>query len=164
METLETFHETGMELMPAENFSQIMLLDKLEISDFAGGLVEHVIHEGGDLLLLTAQSKKIVWFGTELERLSKKSAVPQLANCGKYAVTRAGVKLTLKSGSEGQYDYTGDPVWRQMKAALTERETFLKGLPKTGMAVADPETGEFYTPMPPTRKGGYGETIAAQIL
>lgn len=162
---METLQANPTEFIQIDGIpTAITLLNKIQISDYAGAVVERTVEDGGDTLTLIAVSKKFGLLASEIERLGKRAGLSELAKYGKEVVTRAGVRLTLKPGSDGQFDYSNDPVWRQMNTALTERETFLKGLPKTGMAVADPETGEFYTAMPPTRKGGYGETIAAQIL
>jgi hypothetical protein len=75
-------------------------------------------------------------------------AMTEIAKYGKEKPTVNGAVVTSSQRSVYDYESTGDPVWKELKQKLKDREKFLQNIPSGG--VADPETGEMI--MPPTIK------------
>lgn len=63
-----------------------------------------------------------------------------------------GSVVDISSRSTPDYNSCGDPVYDDLKERLKAREQFLKSLPKEGLIVTDPETGETKTIFPPIFK------------
>ncbi len=71
---------------------------------------------------------------------------------GKEKPTVNGSVIDISSRSTPDYNTCGDPVYNELKEKLKARELFLKNLPKEGLIVTDPDSGETKTIYPPTFK------------
>lgn len=63
-----------------------------------------------------------------------------------------GSVVDIQSRSTPDYNSCCDPVYDSLKEQLKAREQFLKNIPKEGLIVTDPETGETKTIFPPVFK------------
>jgi biotin synthase-related radical SAM superfamily protein len=63
-----------------------------------------------------------------------------------------GSVVDISSRSTPDYNSCNDPVYDDLKEKIKAREQFLKALPKEGLIVTDPETGETKTIFPPIFK------------
>lgn len=79
-------------------------------------------------------------------------AVSERAKWGKEKPVVNG--SVVDTGSKTTYDYKacGDAVWESLKEQLQAREKFLKTIPREGLIVTDPNTGETVTIYPPAEK------------
>lgn len=86
----------------------------------------------------------------------KETCIKELEKHGKCGASVLSAKMEkVEAGTK--YDYSGCPVWRELKATvdtasadLKDRETFLKGLKKP-MHETDPETGEMREILQPVK-------------
>jgi hypothetical protein len=84
--------------------------------------------------------------------------IEEIRKHGKHA-DHFGAKLeVMEAGTKYHYEGCGDTEWemldarlRSIKNDLTEREKFLKTVPKDGLIVTDPHTGDTVTIYPPTK-------------
>lgn len=60
-----------------------------------------------------------------------------------------GVKMTVESRTT--YNYSNDPIWKNLQKQMKERESLLKAI-KEPIEVLDPESGEVVTVYPATKK------------
>lgn len=63
-----------------------------------------------------------------------------------------GSVVDISSRSTPDYNSCNDPVYDELKEKIKAREQFLKAIPKEGLIVTDPETGETKTIFPPVFK------------
>jgi hypothetical protein len=96
------------------------------------------------------QAKIIVESVEELKKDSQifECASTEIAKYGKEKPTINGAVVTPGSKSTYDYESTGDPVWKELKEKIQEREKFLKAIPSGG--TVDPDTGLLL--QPPTVK------------
>lgn len=99
--------------------------------------------------------------------LVKDAVREELEKYGSKSVDFQGVKFQLKAVST-RYDFTecNDPVWTRLsnnldiaKAALKEREDFLKALPADGITEIDTLTGEVVEVKRPLKRSEDGYSI-----
>lgn len=96
------------------------------------------------------QAKIIVESVEELKKDSEifECASTEIAKYGKEKPSINGAVVTQGSRSTYDYESTGDPVWKELKEKIQEREKFLKAIPSGG--TVDPDSGLLL--QPPTVK------------
>ncbi|GAB3550296.1 hypothetical protein [Spirosoma fluminis] len=160
--------------METNAVSQVLTLNnisgwsKKELSELAAVSVADVAENGEDTLALLALAAKLEHFAGEVKKAAKAAGIQDLAKYGREPVTKSGVKLVLKETGVS-YDYSNDSIWllydervKQAEACRKEHEELLKKIPRSGLGVTDPTTGETYLAYPPLRKAS--ESIQATIL
>ncbi|GAB3948416.1 hypothetical protein GCM10028805_22750 [Spirosoma harenae] len=142
--------------------------NKKDLTELAKASVDEVAENGEDTLALLAMAAKLEHFAGEVKKAAKDRGITDLAKYDKSSVAKGGVQLALKETGVN-YDYSNDPVWSQLDAAVKlaekarkEHEELLKKLPSGGMGLTHPETGETYLAYRPLRTAK--ESITATIL
>ncbi|GAA4464116.1 hypothetical protein GCM10023189_42920 [Nibrella saemangeumensis] len=141
--------------------------DKQEIIDRAQHFVARIEEEGGDSLAVLALAAKLELLAKEIKQAAKEASEREMQQYGRQILTKHGVELqTRETGVK--LDYSLDAVWQQLnaealaaQAKVKEWENTLKKLPRSGLLIAHPDTGEMYHAYPPARRAT--ETICVTI-
>lgn len=129
-------------------------LNKIQIIESANQLADEIIDEG-DILRAVTDIKRLTEYLTTLkERLSDEAVNEAYKHTDSKDLEFAYKDALLKVQSRGRYDYKSckDIVWDKLKAAIEDRQEFLKAL-KEELSVNDPKTGEVFTILPPIKSG-----------
>lgn len=149
-------------------FQNIGAWSKKDLTELAQASVDDVAETGEDVLGLIALAAKLEHYAGEVKKAAKAAGINDLAKYGRAGVAKGGVKLVLKETGV-RYDYSQDRTWQirnqttqEATAKRKEWEDLLSVIPKGGMVITDPDTGEEYHAYAPARTGT--ESIQATIL
>lgn len=146
-----TYNPTDQEMQEAQDYfeatkSLVTVAEKKDVFKLA--IKEQILNGYLNPLEFYRQAK----IAAEcIEELKKD---PDVFDCAmeeinKYGKEKPNVKGAIVSASHRSnynYESTGDPIWKELKQKLQEREKFLKAIPSAG--TVDPDTGVLI--MPPT--------------
>ncbi len=143
--------------------------NKSQITELAHYTARMMVENGQEAIRPYCQGEKVKHFIAELQKALKDSGGfrDEVFGYGKGGATKEGVNLTLAGRNE--YDYSGDDMWNDLKAAaeraaeaLKAHQEMLRKLPAEGLIIVNEITGVQYRAMRPAVISG--ETVKATIL
>lgn len=124
--------------------------NKSEIITFSYKLSEEINSGRVNPLDLLRYKKAIETVFENIKDTLREAAVTEGSKYGK-EFNHAGANFALgEFGTKYAYDKCNDPVWNSLKAAMKEREAWLRGLKEPEQWV-DEESGEEFTVTPPLK-------------
>jgi len=133
------------ELQLYSELAPLATKSKSEITELAQKQIDY-IKENGDAENTFAFLKKC---STLLDLVTDGVKEDAMTAIGRGSDYFHGVKMTVESRTT--YNYSNDPIWKNLQKQMKERESLLKAI-KEPIEVLDPESGEVVTVYPATKK------------
>lgn len=133
------------ELQLYSELAPLATKSKAEITELAQKQIAY-IKENGDAENTFAFLKKC---STLLDLVTDGVKEDAMTAIGRGSDYFHGVKMTVESRTT--YNYSNDPIWKNLQKQMKERESLLKAI-KEPIEVLDPESGEVVKVYPATKK------------